>query len=159
MSVTRFGGDVVVDGSAAIPRFTQQRAMLVAAQKRFESSLFEIRQLVQADLFDSEIDVSKELLKNKFARAAGAVAGVVLEKHFLQVAKDHKVTISKKNPGISDLNDALKNATVIDMAQWRFVQHLGDLRNLCDHNKKKEPTDAQVSDLIDGVSKAMKTIL
>lgn len=159
LRVTRFGSDVVVDSSAAIPRFTQQYAMLVAAQKRFESSLFEIRQLVQADLFDSEIDASKELLKNKFARAAGAVAGVVLEKHLLQVAKDHKVTISKKNPGISDLNDALKSATVIDMAQWRFVQHLGDLRNLCDHNKKKEPTEAQVSDLIDGVSKVMKTII
>jgi hypothetical protein len=99
------------------------------------------------------------LLKNKFARAAGAVAGVVLEKHLLQVAKDHKVAITKKNPGISDLNDALKSATVIDMVQWRFVQHLGDLRNLCDQNKKKEPTDAQVSDIIDGVSKVMKTIL
>jgi lipid II:glycine glycyltransferase (peptidoglycan interpeptide bridge formation enzyme) len=53
LCVTRYGSEVVVDISAAIPRFTQQYAMLVAAQKRFESSLFEIRQLVQADLFDS----------------------------------------------------------------------------------------------------------
>lgn len=159
LRITRYGSEIVVDQSAAMPRFQQQRAMLSAARKRFDSSLFEIRQLVQADLFDSEIDAARELLKKKFFRAAGAVAGVVLEKHLLQVCKDHNVNISKKNPSISDLNDSLKAANVIDTAQWRFVQHLGDLRNLCDHNKKTEPTDAQILDLLDGVSKVMKTML
>lgn len=157
--VTRYGSEVVVDQSAAMPRFQQQRAILAAAKKRFDSSLFEIRQLVQADLFDSEIETARELLKKKFFRAAGAVAGVVLEKHLFQVCEDHKIKIAKKNPSISDLNDSLKASDGIDTAQWRFVQHLGDLRNLCDHNKKTEPTEAQILDLIDGVSKVMKTIL
>lgn len=152
-------GQVIADNSAAIPLFVQQEAMVVAAQKRFDSSLFEIRQLVQADLFDSEIDAARELLKNRFARAAGAVSGVVLERHLSQVCTDHKVSVSKRDPGIADLNDALKAAGVIDIAQWRFVQHLGDLRNLCDHSKSREPSDEQVSDLINGVSKVTKTIL
>lgn len=150
--------EVVVDSSAAIPHFVQQVAILEAAKRRFESSLFEIRQLVQADLFDSEIEVARELLKKKFSRAAGAVAGVVLEKHLAQVCEDHSVKVAKKNPTIGDLNESLKAADVIDIAQWRFVQHLADLRNLCDHNKKVEPTVDQVSDLIDGVSKIMKTV-
>lgn len=135
LRVTRFSNEVVVDISAAIPRFAQQLAILTAAKQRFESSLFEIQQLVQADLFDSEVESARALLKQKFARAAGAIVGVLLEKHLAQVCQDHGVKIAKKNPAISDLNDLLKNSGVIEIAQWRFIQHLGDLRNLCDHNK------------------------
>ncbi|WP_439567743.1 hypothetical protein [Sphingopyxis sp.] len=155
---TTRAGEIVVDGSAGIPKFRVQLAILMAAKTRFESSLFEIRQLVQADLFDSEIGAARELLKNKFLRAAGAIAGVVLEKHLRQVCNDHSVPVTKKNPGIADLNDALKNASVIDIPQWRHVTLMGDYRNLCDHNKQKEPTIEQVTDLIDGTDKILKTI-
>lgn len=149
---------MIVDDRAAIPHFQQQMAILKAAQKRFESSLFEIRQLVQADLFDSEIESARHLLKNKFYRAAGAVAGVVLEKHLLQVCSDHMVKIVKKHPGINDLNQLRKDSGVIDIPQWRHITLLGDIRNLCDHNKQKEPTESQVTDLIDGTDKVLKTI-
>lgn len=159
LRVTRHGGtEVVVDHSAATSHFQQQLAILMAAERRFESSLFEIRQLVQADLFDSELDASRELLKNKFLRAAGAVAGVVLEKHLRQVCEDHNIKITKKNPGISDLNELLKAASVIDVPQWRHITLLGDYRNICDHNKQNEPTIDQVKDLIDGTDKVLKTI-
>jgi hypothetical protein len=59
---------------------------------------------------------------------------------------------------ISDLNDALKAANVIDVPQWRFVQHLSDTRNLCDHNKNTEPTTEQANDLLAGVKKIVKTL-
>nr|BFD40615.1 hypothetical protein FFPRI1PSEUD_21140 [Pseudomonas sp. FFPRI_1] len=52
----------------------QQIAILESIEKRFESSLFDIKQLVLTDLFDSELDVARELLKNKFSRAAGGGA-------------------------------------------------------------------------------------
>jgi len=55
-------------------------------------------------------------------------------------------------------NEALKNADVIDVATWRFVQHLGDIRNTCGHNKAAEPTSEQVGDLISGVTKMTKTL-
>ena len=53
----------VVGTDAAIPRFRQQLNIVSSVKKRFESSLFDIRQLVQADLFDSELDAAKELNK------------------------------------------------------------------------------------------------
>jgi hypothetical protein len=159
LQVTRAPYDhVIVDSKAAISHFRQQVAILMAAQRRFESSLFEIRQLVQADLFDSEIESARHLLKNNFFRAAGAIAGVVLEKHLLQVCNDHKVKVVKKNPGINDLNQVLKDDGVIDVPQWRHITLLGDIRNICDHNKQKEPTEQQVTDLIDGTDKVLKTI-
>lgn len=148
----------VVGPDAAIPHFTQQLAILKSAKKRFESTLFDIRQLVQADIFDSELDAARELLKNGYGRGAGAVAGVVLEHHLAQVSANHQLTVKKKNPTISDFNDLLKEAQVIDTPDWRFIQHLGDLRNLCDHKKATDPTKEQVEDLISGVAKITKSL-
>jgi hypothetical protein len=157
LRVTQYG-ETKVDGSAAVPQFRQQTAILSAAKTRFESSLFEIRQLVQADLFDNEIGAARELLKGKFLRAAGAIAGVVLEKHLRQVCDDRSIKITKKNPGISGLNELLKANGAIEIPQWRHISMLGDIRNLCVHNKEKEPTADQVSDLIDGTDKVIKTV-
>lgn len=148
----------VVGPDAAIPRFTQQLNILKSAKRRFESSLFDIKQLVQADLFDSELDAARELNKKGFSRGAGAVAGVVLEGNLSQVCENHKIKITKKNPTINDFNQALKDNGVIEMHDWRFIQHLADLRNLCDHDKKKEPTKEQIEELIVGVEKVIKTI-
>jgi hypothetical protein len=155
--VTQFG-DTKVDRSAALPQFRQQLSILRSAKRRLESSLFEMRQLVQADLFDSEIDAARELLKNNFLRAAGAVAGVVLEKHLAQVCEDHGIKIKKAKPGIAVLNQELRNADVIDLPQWRFNQHLADIRNICDHAKGNDPTRDQVQDLLDGTAKVLKVI-
>jgi len=155
---TTRGLDTVVDTKAAFPKFEQQMKILKAAERRFESSLFEIKQLLQADIFDSEIDTARELLKNGYTRAAGAVAGVVLEKHLQQVSASHSVVIKAKNPSISDYNDALKEAQVVDVPTWRFVQHLADLRNLCDHKKTREPKPEEIEDLINGVDKMSKTV-
>ncbi|MEA2602473.1 MAG: hypothetical protein QOF89_3465 [Acidobacteriota bacterium] len=157
LNITRGGYEKVVGPDAALPQFRQQLAIVEAAASRFESSLFEIRQLVQADLLDSEIEAAEELARYKFARAAGALAGVVLERHLAQVSEDHQLSIGKKNPTIADFNEKLKTSGVIDLPQWRFIQHLADIRNLCDHSRKPEPTAEQVADLIAGVKK-VKTV-
>ena len=62
----------IVGRDAAIPQFRQQLAILEATQGRFESSLFDIRHMVQADLMDSELGAAEHLAKSKFLRAAGA---------------------------------------------------------------------------------------
>lgn len=148
----------IVGPEAAILQFRQQLAILKAVSARFESSLFDIRQLVQADLFDSELAVAQELLKNGFVRASGAVAGVVLEKHLSQVAENHNITTRKKNPTISDFNDLLKQGDVLDTPSWRQIQRLGDIRNLCGHSKDRDPTREEVQELISGVEKFTKTL-
>lgn len=151
-------GEETVGPSAAIRRFRQQLAIVEAVKKRFESSLFDIRQLVQADLFDSELEAAKALVKNGFLRAAGAVAGVVMESHLAQVCQNHAIPIRKKKPTIGDFNNALKEADVIDLPRFRLNQHLGDIRNLCDHKRGADPTEEQVNDLVDGVMKLTKTL-
>jgi hypothetical protein len=152
------GYKVIVDRKAAFPKFEQQRNILKSVQKRFESSLYDLRQILQAELFDDELETAEELLKNGFVRAAGSVAGVVLEKHLKEVCKNHNLQIKKKNPCISDYNDILKNEKIIDIPTWRHIQYLGDIRNLCDHCKDREPNKEEVDNLISGVKKVTKTL-
>ena len=148
----------VIGPKVAIPLFQQQLEILRSAQQRFESSLFDIKQLLQADLFDSELDAATELNKKGFVRGAGAIAGVVLEGHLLQVCGNHKIKVTKKNPTISDLNQMLKDKGVIDTPMWRNIQRLADLRNLCDHKRQPEPTKEKVKELIEGVEKTIKIL-
>ena len=159
LSVTRgWEKEKVVGPEAAIPRFEQQLNILKSVEKRFESSLFDIRQLVRADVFDDELEVAEELLKKGFVRASGAVAGVVLEGHLQTVCENHQIKASKKNPGISDYNNLLRDGNVIDTPDWRRIQHLGDLRNTCDHKKKSDPKKEDIEELIKGTRKVTKTL-
>lgn len=148
----------VAGPDAAISQFQQQLYILKSVKQRFESSLFDIKHLVQADLFDSELDAAREINNKSFMRGAGAIAGVVLEGHLTQVCETHKIKIAKNNPGISDLNELLKKGNIVETSTWRFIQHLGDLRNKCDHKKQVEPTKEEIDELIAGVEKIIKTV-
>lgn len=155
---TTRGYKVLTDGKAAFPKFEQQLNILKSAATRMDSSLYDMTEILQADLFDDELDSAKELNKKGFVRGAGAVAGVVLEKHLGHVFMKHGLKTRKKHPTINDYNQMLKDNDVIDTPTWRFIQHLGDLRNLCDHNKDRVPKKEEVDDLIAGVVKIIKTI-
>jgi hypothetical protein len=158
LRVPRSGWGLDVGPKHAIPHFWQQLNILEAVKARFESSLFDIKQLLQADLFDSELDAARELQKNGYLRAAGAVAGVVLEGHLKAVAANHSLSTKKGHPTISDFNDLLKAGNVLDVPEWRRIQRLGDLRNLCDHAKGRDPTGEEITELIAGVDKTTRTV-
>ncbi len=157
-TIIHSGEKIFSDYSIVVNKFQTQHQILISSFKRFESSLFDIKQLMQADLFDSELDSAKELVKKGFLRGAGAISGVVIEKHLSEICSNHNIPIRKKNPSITDYNNLLKDKDVVDMPTWRYIQRLGDLRNLCDHNKDREPTKDEVSELIEGTDKITKTV-
>lgn len=159
LRTTRGGGyEVVADQSAAIPKMQNQKSILASAEKRFDSVLFDIQEVIQADIYDSELSAARDLAKKGFVRGGGAIAGVVLEKHLGHICSLHGLTSRKKHPSISDFYQLLKENSIIDTAKWRFIQHLGDIRNLCDHNKEREPMKDDVLELVEGVEKVIKTV-
>jgi hypothetical protein len=151
------GGTAITGPKAAATPMNQQVEIVRAGIARFESSLFDIKAMAQADLFDNELDAAAELNKNGFARGAGAVAGVVLEGHLTTVCANHSITLAKKKPTLVDYYEALRSGNVIDQSTWRFIQHLADIGNACDH-KGSDPSKETVNDLIEGVKKISKTV-
>ncbi|EMD6909266.1 hypothetical protein VRU76_003894 [Citrobacter freundii] len=152
------GSTVVANRKSALPKMETQWHIISSASEKFESSLFDIKEILQADIFDTELDTAKELNKKGFVRAAGAVTGVVLEKHLAHICNLHKLKTRKAHPSISEYNQLLKDNDIIDTPNWRFIQRLGDIRNLCDHHKDKEPTKEDADELITGTEKIIKTI-
>lgn len=155
------GSQVKIDGkysrAAAIMKMQNQWSIVESVKKCFKSSLCNIQGILEADIFDSELLAAEALLKKGFLRPAGVIAGVVLEKHLGHICENHSVLV-KKDPTISDCLQPLKDSKVIDIPVWRKLQCLGDLRNLCSHNKDREPSKEEVLELIKGVEKAIKTV-
>jgi hypothetical protein len=85
------------------------------------------------------------------------VAAVVLEGHLKKLISDHKVPF-RRTAVLSNLNVALKDAGVYDVPQWRRIQYLTDIRNLCGHKAERDPERTEAEHLIDEVSKIVKTV-
>ena len=138
-------------------RIANQLQILMSLKSRIDSVLQDITGHLFAELQDSELAAANQL-KKVSKRAAGALAGVVLERHLQRVVQNHRISMRKKSPSISDLNDPLKNARIYDVPTWRKIQLLADIRNLCAHQKDREPTDDEVDELISGVNSVIKSI-
>ena len=159
LKVTRgYDNKVIVGPSSAISEFKQQLNIVKAAKDALDSRLMDLSGILQADLFDSEIEEAGALAKNGHLRAAGAICGVVIEKHLQHICGLHNIKISKKNPTINNLSQLLRSSNVIDLPQERFIQILADIRNICDHAKANEPTKEEISDLVKGTNKVLKTV-
>lgn len=141
------------------PKLLQQVTILKGVKEVLKSKIYNLQELLQADIFDNELNSAKELNKKGFYRAAGAMCGVVLEEHFSRILEKNNINLKKKNLTINDYNDALKNNDLIDIATFRHIQLLGDFRNLCDHKKEQDPTKEDIDKLIEGTDEIIKTVI
>jgi len=145
--------EIIDPFSAFSSKMEQQIEILNSCLGTIDSKLVDIEGFLQAELFDTELETAKDLLKKKHIRVAGALAGVTLEVHLNKVCQNHSIKFRKQNPTISDFNESLKKNEIIDVPTWRLIQRLGDIRNLCVHSKDREPTIDEVEDLIRGCEK------
>ncbi|WP_413998185.1 hypothetical protein ACMDB5_10370 [Flavobacterium sp. W1B] len=134
-----------------------QYTILVSIKERIDSILSDIHSNLLIELQDTELETAKVLVKVNL-RASGVVAGVVLESYLGSVVKNHALSISKRNPTLSDFNEILKNNDIYDTTIWRKISYLADIRNICAHKKDVEPTKEQIEELITGVNWVMKNI-
>ncbi|MYN30231.1 hypothetical protein [Duganella levis] len=143
--------------SQTLQCFFNQITILNAVSEFIESNLSNIEGQIYSEIQDGGILIARQLLKVSI-RAAGALVGVVIEGHLQKVADAHGIKIGKKNPTISDLNEPLKAAAVIDTPTWRKISFLADVRNICSHKKDIEPSKQQVEELIQGAEWLIKNV-
>jgi len=140
-------------------KFQNQLAILNSCIENIDTTLFNIENLLQYNLYKSEIEVANDLLVNGFIRPAGALAGVILESHLKGLCKIHNIIFNKKHISINDCNDKLKSENVLDVVEYKKIQHLASIRNLCDHSGEREPKKDEVRDLIIDVEKIIARII
>ncbi|QXV64019.1 hypothetical protein INP83_13030 [Mucilaginibacter sp. 21P] len=129
-----FDKKIVAGPEAAIPAFEQQYNIIGAIMQSIDSTLLDILREVQAGLLDAELDKAAILAKQKHYRAAGAICGLVLEKHLEQVCDRRQLKVNRRT--LADLNELLKKNEVIDFPDYRHTGLLAELYQLCVQNKK-----------------------
>ena len=142
----------------ALKCFETQIGIIKSALDIIDYKMKDIISLLEAELFDDELLSAQNLLNKGYLRAAGAICGVVLESHFKTIMKNHNLVATKSDMAISDYNDLFKKEGIYDVPKWRNIQYLGDIRNLCDHSKDREPTKDEVEELLNGTIRTIKTV-
>lgn len=127
--------------------FTLQENILKSAEQLKDSVLYDLENKIQYNFFMDELSAAEQLLKKKYIRPAGVVAGVALESHLKTVCKNHGIKIKTKDT-LSKFIEYLRTSQIVDFRQERKLLVLCDTRNLCAHKSDKEPTEEEVTRLI-----------
>lgn len=95
---------------------------------------------------------AKALHRAGYFTAAGAVSGVVLERHLRLLCQSRDPVIIPSGQTINALNNALRAAQVYDQAESLRVQLMASIRNRCDHAVPDPPSKEEVWDMIQDVA-------
>lgn len=112
--------------------FQRMKAVFLAAKEDYEGGyLHSIRDLVQADVFDNELEQAEELVKGRYYIPAAVIAGVVLETRLRQLCKDNNIPTGK----LDKMNADLARIDVYDKLVQKQITALADLRNKAAHGE------------------------
>ena len=129
-------------------RFRRFQAVFLAAKEDFEGGyLSSIKTLVQAEVFDSELEQAKELLGAGYFSAAAVIAGVVLETALRELCDRENIPHGKLDKMNADLAKAGKYHTLVQ----KRITALAAIRNSSAHGKVDEFTKQNVVNMIDEV--------
>ena len=113
------------------------KAVFQAAREDFEGGyLLSIRSLVQAEVFDSELEQAEELLKNGYVIAAAVIAGVVLETALRELCNRQSPQIGHGK--LNKMNEDLAKTGVYNKLVQKLITTLADIRNSAAHGKHQE---------------------
>lgn len=123
-------------------------AVFSAAKEDFEGGyLTSIRNLVQAEVFESELEQARELLNGGYKLASAVIAGVVLETTLRDLCDHHSIDHGK----LDAMNAQLAKAGVYSKLQQKRITALADIRNNAAHGKPAEFTEDDVKSMIGDV--------
>lgn len=129
---------------------SSQLAILKAVADRLEWQRVDTVDQAGRSLQLAELETARDLVKIS-ERAAGALAGTVLQTFLAALAQKHKLKFRKHAPSSRDYAEALKTANVLDVPVWSQSTWLAEIHDRCLRPEGEAPTKTQVRDLIDGV--------
>lgn len=140
----------------AIKQFERQLGFLEAAKDLINTTCYNIENDIRYHVYIDELDAAEHLLKRNYIRAAGSVAGVVLENHLKVVCKSISNIDLDGNETLSKYNALLKNQ--IGDILWGRIDAISRIRNLCDHAKDSNPTKNDVQFLINETKEIIREV-
>ncbi|MET4702422.1 hypothetical protein ABIE65_005478 [Constrictibacter sp. MBR-5] len=125
--------------------FKELRSIFLAAKEDYEGGyLNSFRNLVQAEVFGSELDQARELMSGGYISAAAVIAGTVLETTLRQLCLDASIDTGSLNK----MNEGLCKAGEYNLLVQKRITALADIRNNAAHGHSGQFTQSDVTDMI-----------
>ncbi|MDR7121676.1 hypothetical protein [Rheinheimera soli] len=126
------------------------KAILLAAKEDYEGGyLKSTRSLVQAEVFDSELEQARALLHAGYKSPAAIVAGVVLETSLRELSDRAGIVHAK----LDKMNADLAKAGIYSTLLQKRITALAGVRNSAAHGKSEEFSEKDVEDMIRDVER------
>ncbi len=139
---------ITMDDSYSI--FKRVKPVFMAAKNDFQGGfLTSVKNLVQAELFDSELEQATEILSSGYKGPAAVVAGVVLETTLRDLCTDNSLPHGK----LDKMNSDLAKAGVYNKLQQKRITALADIRNSAAHGDWTSFSDDEVKEMIRDVER------
>lgn len=139
-----------------VERLNRMRAVFLAAKEDFEGGyLNSLRNLVQAEVFGSELEQAAELLSAGYASAAAVIAGVVLETTVRNLCTDLEIDHGK----LDKMNADLAKAGAYNSLQQKRITAMAGIRNAAAHGDVEKFNPGDVKGMIDDVERFLATTL
>ncbi|MGP8176270.1 MAG: hypothetical protein ACLP7O_17230 [Terracidiphilus sp.] len=134
--------------STSYERFKKAKTVFLAAQEDFEGGyLTSLRELVQAEVFDSELEQASELLRAGYKTAGAVIAGVVLETTLRDLCIKNKIPSGK----LDKMNADLAKTGEYNLLVQKQISAWAQVRNDAAHGNNDKFDDKDVSSMIEDV--------
>ena len=135
-------------GEETVRCFRSQLAILKSVNDRLSWMSLDTQDQAERSLQLELLETARSLISIN-ERAAGALAGTVLETYLKKLAAKHQVKLRKQSPTVAELADALKAAKVLDIPAHSQLTWLAEIRSRS-LKEGEAPTKLQIRDLADG---------
>jgi len=126
------------------------KAVFCAAREDYEGGyLRSTRSLIQAEVFDSELEQAQALLDAGYKVPAAVVAGIVLETSLRELSDRKGLPHGK----LDKMNAELAKAGIFNKLQQKRITAIADIRNSAAHGKPDEFNEADVNDMIRDITR------
>ncbi len=134
----------------------QAQGVLRAAREDYANGhLFELRCLIEAEVFDDFLEHAEHLLSSGYHHAAAVIGGCVLEDGLRRLC-DQRGIATSAIPKLDTMNSDLAKAGVLTKLEQKKVTALADLRNKAAHGRWKEFEREDVEEMLGGVRRFME---
>ena len=125
--------------------------------------LISFKQIIQAEVFDSELEQATYFLNENYKIPAAVIAGVVLETAIKELCINNGIDIylpdGKREKKLEKLNEDLTKSGIYPLTQQKKVTYYADIRNNAAHGKPENFDAEDVRDMIKGIEKLLMDYL
>ncbi|UBH63109.1 DUF4145 domain-containing protein [Proteus vulgaris] len=128
--------------------FNRLEAIFIAIKEDYEKGyITSYKALIQAELFENELEQAKELLSSGYITASAVIAGTVLETSLRELCKNKSIPNGK----LDKMNADLAKQGVYNLIQQKAITAIAGIRNSAAHGKVNDFDKDDVKNMISSI--------